>query len=251
MTPPTFPDGTHTAVSLTYDDGIACHYEDVAPMLESCGLRGTFNTPIAESTIMTHVEEWRGLAARGHELGNHSLFHPCRSTPADPKPWLNPAYNLVDYNERRLREELEVANFALHMIDGQTQRTYANTCYHHTIGSGEGELPMEPILADYFVAARGVFSQCPVDLEHVDWMNLGSAGADRRTFADLRGEVETLAQSGGWIIYTMHGVGQGTHNHFIDYGEHRQFVEWLGQNRSRIWTAPMIEVVKYLQNILK
>jgi peptidoglycan/xylan/chitin deacetylase (PgdA/CDA1 family) len=247
MTPLTFPNGSHTAVCLTYDDGIASHFEDVAPTLERFGLRGTFNTPIADSSVIGHVTEWREVAARGHELGNHSLFHPCRSTPTDLKPWLNPAYNLVDYNERRLREELEVANFALQMIDGQTQRTYANTCYHRTIGSGETEQPMEPILADYFLAARGALTHKPVDLEHIDWMNIGTAAGDRRTYADLRAEVEALTQTGGWIIYTFHGVGQGTHNHHILYQEHLQFAEWLGQNQSRIWTAPMIDVARYVK----
>ena len=163
---PTFPNGAHFAVSLTYDDGIPSHIEDVAPTLEVCGLRGTFNTPIARASVMERAGDWRDLAARGHELGNHSLFHPCRSTPEDPKPFVGP-YNLVDYDERRLREELEVANFALHMIDGQTQRTYANTCWHRTYGSGAEERPMEPILAEYFLAARGVLNQGAVDLAHV------------------------------------------------------------------------------------
>lgn len=245
-TPPTFPNGSHCAVSLTYDDGIASHFEDVGPTLERYGLRGTFNTPIARTSVMDHVPEWRAMAARGHELGNHSLFHPCRSTPEDPKPWVGP-YNLVDYNERRLREELEVANFALNLVDGQTIRTYANTCWHRIYGSGADAKPMEPVLADYFLAARGALTGRPVDLAHLDWMNLGSIWGDRHTCAELRAEVEALAHTGGWIIYTFHGVGEGSHNHFIHYEEHRQFVEWLGQNQPRLWVAPMIDVVRILK----
>jgi peptidoglycan/xylan/chitin deacetylase (PgdA/CDA1 family) len=243
---PTFPNGAHCAVSLTYDDGIPSHIEDVAPTLEACGLRGTFNIPIARASVMERAGDWRALAARGHELGNHSLFHPCRSTPEDPKPFVGP-YNLVDYDERRLREELQVANFALHMIDGLAMRTYANTCWHRTFGSGADEQPMEPILADYFLAARGALIEGPVDLSHPDWMNLGSVWGDRHTFAQLRDQIEDLLPAGGWIIYTFHGVGQGTHNLFIDHAEHRQFADWLGQNQSRIYTAPMIDIVKLLK----
>jgi peptidoglycan/xylan/chitin deacetylase (PgdA/CDA1 family) len=247
MTPlPTFPNGAHCAVSLTYDDGIASHFEDVGPTLEANGLRGTFNITIARASVMEHTAEWRAMAARGHELGNHSLFHPCRSTAETPRPWVGP-YNLLDYDERRLREELQVASFALNLIDGQTERTYANTCWDTTIGSGAQERPMEPILADLFLAARGALTHRPVDLAHLDFMRLGSLHADQHSFDDLRAQVEAAIQSGGWLIYTMHGVGAGTHNLFIDHDQHRQFVEWLGQNQQRVWTATMIDVVRHLK----
>jgi peptidoglycan-N-acetylglucosamine deacetylase len=241
---PVFPNGARFAVSLTYDDGLESHFEDVAPTLERYELRGTFNVPIARSFVMKHTADWRAVAARGHELGNHTLFHPCLSTPEDPKPFVGP-YNLLDYNERRLREELEVASSYLSLLDGKSERTYANTCWHRTFGPDYA--PMEPILADYFVAARGALNNLPVDLENIDYMNLGSVHADRHTFTDLRAEVEGLSQAGGWIIYTMHGVGVGTHNLFIDYEEHRQFAAWLGDNQARIWTAPMIDVVKHIK----
>jgi hypothetical protein len=106
---------------------------------------------------------------------------------------------------------------------------------------------MEPILADYFLAARGALNGLPVDLARPDWMNLGSVWGDRHTFSELRGEVERLLPAGGWIIYTFHGVGLGTHNLYIDHAEHRQFVDWLSQNQSRIYTARMIDIVKLLK----
>jgi peptidoglycan-N-acetylglucosamine deacetylase len=246
---PIFPNGTQAAVSLTYDDGIISHFQDVAPALEYYGLRATFNIPIVRSSVMDHLAEWSALARRGHELGNHSLFHPCRSDPEKPKAWIGP-YNLEEYTERRLREELSVANCILKLIDGQTERTYANTCWDCTFGRGNMTRPMEPILAETFMAARGKLSHRPVDLKNLNWMNLGSACADRRTFPDLREEVTSLIQSGGWIIYTIHGVGDQTHSHFIDYNEHRKFIDWLSQMRSSVWTTTMIGVVRYLREHL-
>ncbi len=245
--PPTFPNGAHCAVSLTYDDGLDSHFADVAPTLEAHGLRGTFNITLARDTVLNCLPEWRAVATRGHELGNHTLFHPCRSTPEKPMPWVGP-YNLLDYTERRLREELAVANGMLHLLDGQTERTYANTCWHASYGSGAEERSMLPILAETFVAARGGLSQAPVDLANLNLWDLGSVHGDQHTFTQLRAEVEALAQRGGWIIYTFHCVGAGTHNLFIDWAEHRAFVEWLGQVQQRIWTAPMIAVVKALKN---
>lgn len=72
-----WPQGRKGAVSITYDDALPCHHQLVAPAWEAVGLRATFYTPI-RSTLMEEVEAWRAVATKGHELGNHSLFHPCR-----------------------------------------------------------------------------------------------------------------------------------------------------------------------------
>jgi sialate O-acetylesterase len=134
----------------------------------------------------------------------------------------------------------------LTQIDGKRERTYANTCHHNSLGSGDAEKSLEPILRDYFVAARGERTDRAVDITRLNDQNLGTTGADQRTFAELRDEIEATTAAGNWIIYTIHGVGAGTHKGYIDLAEHRRLVKWLGANRTRIWTAPMIEVAKYL-----
>ena len=66
-------------ICLTYDDALPVHREIVAPMLAARGLRGTFYVPAARDDLHEQVECWRSVAAMGHELGNHSCFHPCRT----------------------------------------------------------------------------------------------------------------------------------------------------------------------------
>jgi len=241
-----WPKGTTGAVSLTYDDGLPCHFEYVASDLEAAGLRGTFNVIVGRPTFRDHWAAWKALAARGHELGNHTVFHPCRSDPDKPRPLLDPGYNLSDYSEKRFRDELELASWMLTQIDRKRERTYANTCHHNSLGRGDAEKSLEPILRDYFVAARGERTDRAVDITRLNDQNLGTTGADQRTFAELRDEIEATTAAGNWIIYTIHGVGAGTHKGYIDLAEHRRLVKWLGANRTRIWTAPMIEVAKYL-----
>ncbi len=242
-----WPAGIAGAVSLTYDDALPCHFEMVAPALEAAGLRGTFNVIVGRPGFREHWAAWRELAAHGHELGNHTVNHPCRSEPGNPRPLQDPGYNLAHYTEHRFRDELELANWILASTDGRTMRTYANTCHHNSLGSGDAEKCIEPILAEYFIAARGERTDRPVQIARVNYQNLGTTAADRRTFAELREEIEATVAAGDWMIYTVHGVGEGTHKGFLDLEEHRRLVAWLGQNRARIWTAPMIEVAKYLR----
>ena len=59
-------------------------------------------------------------------------------------------------------------------------------------------------------------------------------------------EIEATVAAGQWIIYTLHGVGAGTHTYFLDADVHGRLTEWLGAQRARIWTAPMIEVAQHL-----
>ena len=242
-----WPNGQKCAVSLTYDDGLPVHYEYVGPLLVEAGLRATFY-PTIQSDPLQHPERWRALAAQGHELGNHSLFHPCTRSPKR-RDWLAPHLNLRDYTPQRLRTELEIANLVLYLIDGRRERTYGNTCCETTIGRGEYEMPMDEVLAELFVAARGPGNSQIADVgAGVNLMQIGHYGADGATFDDVRDEIERAAETGGWIVWMIHGVGEGTHGLYIDTDEHEKLVSWLGANKADIWTAPLVEVASYVRD---
>lgn len=243
-----WPGGQRCAVSLTYDDALPCHYDIAAPQLESAGLRGTFSVPVM-GPFMEDVTRWAMVAARGHELANHSLFHPCYSAAPEIHDWLDAGYNLKDYTEKRFREEIHLANWILHRVDDQTERTYANTCCNNWIGTAESKQCIEPVLADYFLAARGEWTGVPVDLDNINYYNLGTAETDGRAFEDIRAEIEGVAETGGWIIYMAHGIGEGTHGLFTPLDVHELLVRWLGANRARVWTAPVRDVVKHLKRL--
>src|SRR5581483_4093382 len=151
------------------------------------GLRATFY-PMVRSDLWVHPERWGQLAQSGHELGNHSLFHPCRRAQPGQHPWLAEDYNLCAYSPERLTPELEVANFVLRLIDGQVERTYGNTCCDTTIGLGAREQAIEPLLAELFVAARGALTgACAAPGPGLNLMNVGCISGDGRSLAELTG----------------------------------------------------------------
>ncbi len=123
-----WPQGRKGAVSITYDDGLDCHYEFVAPAWDHHGLQVTFYVSFVKPfpSTMDNPEAWRQLAAKGHELGNHSLFHACRRGGDGVRPPVE--YDLGDYTTLRWKEEMQVANFALSLLDGKTERTFGNPC---------------------------------------------------------------------------------------------------------------------------
>jgi peptidoglycan/xylan/chitin deacetylase (PgdA/CDA1 family) len=241
-----WPEQIECAVSLTYDDGLPIHTALVGPTLQECGLRATFYPPTL-SDLRHHPDHWRRLAAAGHELGNHTVFHPCRRTTADQHSWLEECYNLCGYSAARLRSELAVANLVLSLIDGQTERTYGNTCCDTTIGSGAAEQAMDAVLADLFVAARGALtnrSARPAD--SLNLLNVGCISADGLNLAELIDIMDDARAQGGWAVLMIHGVGSETHDLHLDREVHRHFIAWLA-GQPAIWTAPFIQIAKYIK----
>jgi len=241
-----WPGGQVGAVSLTYDDALPVHFEAVGPLLAEKGMTATFNV-CSYPSLTENTGRWREVAAMGHELGNHSLFHPCRREPAERFSWLAPHYDLCEYSRQRWHDELRVANCLLGLIDGRTARTYGNTCCNTTIGRGDQERDFGDLIESLFVAGRGKLNKQIVTPATLDYPALGHFSGDGRTCAELVPLVEQAEAVGGWIVFMFHGVGKGTHNGFIDTAEHAQFVDYLAARRQQIWTASMVDVASHLR----
>ena len=238
-------DGHRCAVSLTYDDALPIHHEYVGPRLEAHRLRGTFYLNIA-GTPMQNPQPWRELAARGHELGNHTLFHPCRRSFGQHR-WLDKAFDLRDYTPRRLQLELRVANAFLQLLDGKSERSYANTCFDGSIGRLWKRKPICDLIRNDFVAARGERTdRLTVVSQGLDLMNIGSCEADGRTFDELRDEIRAAQEYGGWLSYVFHGVGSTTHNWFVEPEVHEKLLSWLA-GQPQILVRPFIEIAKWVR----
>jgi peptidoglycan/xylan/chitin deacetylase (PgdA/CDA1 family) len=240
-----WPDQYQGAVTLTYDDGLPIHYTLVDPLLRQHNLRATFY-PMIQSDLRLHPDRWRQLAKAGHELGNHTVFHPCRQREPDPYPWLDERYNLNHYMPAQLRAELEVANLVLHLLDGQSERTFGNTCCDTSIGSGEREQSLEPLLKDLFVAARGrLTNRIAQPGPGFNLHDIGCISADGRSFEELVDLATQARTSAGWAVLMMHGVGAETYDLHLEAGVHKRFVAWLAQQPT-IWTAPLRTIGRYI-----
>lgn len=242
-----WPNGARAAVSLSYDDTMPCHRTLVAPALEAHGLRGTFYAPPRDD-LAQHTDAWRAMAERGHELGNHTLFHPCRREVPQPDDWVRTWNNLVNFDADRFRGECRTANFMLSLVDGRSERTYGNTCHDVWIGPAESKQRIEPLLAEMFVAARGECTNAPTDPGTADLFNLGTTSGDGHQFKVWRQRIEQAAECGGYLLLTFHGIGPGYQRLQVDTDEHEQLLSYLREQAGRLWTAPVIEVAKWIRD---
>src|SRR5215217_1268917 len=100
--------GKKCAVSLTYDDALNIDLDKVIPALDSVKLKGTFYLIASSRAFTNRLKEWKVAASHGHEIGNHSLFHPCASGPG--RSFVTAEYDLKIYSIRRINDEMRMAN---------------------------------------------------------------------------------------------------------------------------------------------
>ncbi|MEI7724334.1 MAG: polysaccharide deacetylase family protein [Bacteroidota bacterium] len=227
------------AVTLTYDDGLNVHLDKVIPVLDSLGFKGTFYVPGNSVSLAQRMAEWKTIASHGHELGNHTLFHPCAGVSKGRK-WVKPEYDLDTYTIPRIIDEIRLSNTLLHAIDGKTKRTFAYTCGDRVIG---GVSFVDSIRND-FVAARGVKNGTD-QIKNIDLFDIRAFMVNGQSAEELIALVDKAKNEGGLIVFLFHGVG-GEHAINISLDEHNKLLRYLKQNEKDIWIAPLVEIATFI-----
>ncbi len=232
--------GHQCAVVLTYDDGLHVHLNQVIPLLDSMDFKATFYIPGNAPALYNHIEEWAEASKKGHELGNHTLNHPCAGKSMG-REWVNPDYDLDDYSVTKIIDEIKLANTLLKAIDGKSQRTFAYTCGDTQIGG----VSFIPEIKNSFVAARSVGPSFE-SLAVIDLYQIGAFMVNGETGSELKSMVQQAMEKNVLLVFLFHGVG-GEHDINVSLEAHRQLIQFLKQHETEIWLAPLEEVATFLK----
>lgn len=239
---PTSWNGKSCAVALTYDDAIDVDLDNVLPALDSLGLKGTFYLIGASPVVNKRMEAWRKAAAEGHELGNHSLFHPCDGS-LPGRGFVTPETDLSKYSVYREVSEIRITNVLLKAIDGKDKRTFAYPCGDRKIG----DVYFYDQLKNDFVGARGVWSGMQTAAQ-VDLSNIQCYGINGQSAEYMIGLVKQAMASHTLLVFLFHGVGGG-HNINVGLSDHSALLHFLKDHQQDIWIAPMVDVAEYIKNV--
>lgn len=233
--------GKRSAVILTYDDALNVHLDNAMPLLDSLGLKATFYLSAYFPGCRNRLTDWRKAAARGHELGNHTLFHPCvGNTPG--REWVKPENDMSKYTVQRMANETRMTNVFLEALDGKTKRTFAYTCGDMKIGDS---FFINNMKAD-FEAARAVRSEMHT-ISQVDLYNIDCYAINGQSGEQMIELVKKSIQTNSLLVFLFHGVG-GEHSLNVSLPAHRQLLHFLKQNEKDIWITSMIEVAAYIKS---
>ncbi len=231
--------GKKAAVVLTYDDAIHEHLDNAVPLLDSLGLKATFYVTAFSNSVQTRLNDWKNLATAGHELGNHTLFHPCNG--GTGREWVSKQNDLKNYSVGRMENEVRMTNLFLQALDGKTKRTFAFTCGDMKI---QDSLFMNGMKKD-FVAARAVRNEMH-KIGEVDLYNVDCYMVNNHSFKEMKIWVDQAVQTNSLLVILFHGVGGGN-GLDVSIPAHRELLIYLKQNEKDIWIAPMVEVAAYVK----
>jgi peptidoglycan/xylan/chitin deacetylase (PgdA/CDA1 family) len=226
------------AVVLTYDDGLNIDLTNVIPALNKVGLKGTFY--IADfGNLRTQIPKWRVAAGQGHELANHTIYHPCEGG-RPGREFVRPDNDLNNYTVRQIATEIKTMNTMLTAIDGKNKRTFAFPCSDTKIK----DTPYINSSMTEFVAARAVRNEMPT-IDKVQLFNLPSYAINGETGDKLIELVKQAIAKKALLVFLFHGVG-GEHSLNVSLEAHAQLLAFLKQHQKELWIAPMIGVAEYV-----
>ena len=230
-----WPAGQKAAISLTYDDAlVASDLNVAAPQLDRAELKGTFFLT-GKGLRAGDVERWRGLAVAGHELGNHTVNHPCRRGTYD----MPVQYNSESYSVDVLLTEIGVMNTLLTALDGKPQHALATPCEHTTVGDGQDYIaPLKASGMVTFIRDSSVMASFADGPKILGNGFVGTSGADMIAW------VKQVESAGGLGVAVFHGVGGDYLS--VTAEAHQQLLDYLATHRSTVWTAPFSEAMSYV-----
>jgi peptidoglycan/xylan/chitin deacetylase (PgdA/CDA1 family) len=228
-----WPEGRGAAITLTYDDATTSDLNVAIPQLDHAGLKGTFFL-MGKAMRPEDVPRWRAAAASGHELGNHTVNHPCLRGTFD----MPAQYNSESYSVEVLLTEIGVMNTLLTAIDGKPKHGFATPCGHTKVG---GQDYIAPLIA----SGLATFIRDAAALQPMaNGPKVLAAGFVGTSGADMIAWVKQVEDSGGVGVIVFHGVGGDYLS--VSAEAHQQLLDYLAAHRDQIWTAPYSEAMTYM-----
>lgn len=233
-----WPEGKRAALSLSFDDARLSQVDTGIALLDRYGVKATFF--IVPGNAEQRLEGWKRAVAGGHEIGNHSLRHPCTGNFS----WSREKA-LETYTLEQMRHELEEANQRINELLGVTPETFAYPCGQTFVGRGTDTKSYVPLVSELFMAGRGWLDEAPNDPDFCDLAQLMGMPMDGLEFEQLRPVLENARQTGQWIVLAGHEMGRaGQQTTRMDMLE--KLIQYAQQPDSQIWIAPVGVVSEYI-----
>jgi len=238
-----WPNGAKSAISLTYDDGLSSHVNTVAPILKKYNFKATFYPTLSSPSLKDEMEKWKNLAIDGHEIGNHTIYHPCQKSEINME-WVKDEYDLDKYTAEEIADELTLANSLLFEMDGNSARTFAYPCSHHFAG-GKSYVGF---VSSQFSSARSsseeqkeLIKVVDIDLYDVPSWAPNNHGAD-----ELITYIQNIIELETFSTLTFHGIG--AEHMTVSKEAHEKMLKFLDSNRDKIWVGTFEENTEYLKS---
>ncbi|AEL24251.1 polysaccharide deacetylase family protein [Cyclobacterium marinum] len=233
-----WPEGKKMAISLSFDDARASNPDPGATLLNEYGVKATFY--VVPASMERNIEGWKMVVETGHEIGNHTLNHPCTGNFG----WSR-SEALEDYTLNRMRKELMDTNDEVERLLGVRPEVFAYPCGLSFVGKGEETQSYVPLISEMFLSGRGWKDEAPVDPYYADMAQLTGMEMDNMTFEEILPLIEAARKDRKWLVLAGHENGtEGNQTTYLSML--RKLCEYANDPANGVWIAPVGTVAKYV-----
>ena len=233
-----WPEGKRVAVSLTFDDARLSQADVGIPILDSYGLRATFY--VTTSRLEERLAAWKEAVANGHEIGNHSMRHPCTGN----FPWAR-GKALEDYTLAEMAAELAEADVEIERLLGVRPMSFAYPCGQKYIGRGQDVHSYVPLVARRFLTGHGWRDEGANDPSFCDLAQLMAMELDGLSFEQLKVLIDNAAAQGAWLVLAGHEIGSSGRQ-TVRVDTLRAFCEYAQDPENGLWVDTVANVARYV-----
>ena len=234
-----WPDGNTMALSLTWDDARNSQVTVGTPILDKHGIKATFY--VVPSAVEEELDGWKEAVKNGHEIGNHSLVHPCSGNFL----WARDKA-LEDYSLDLMESELATANKKIEELLGIISTEFAYPCGQTFVGRGKNTKSYVPIVAQNFKTGRTWLDEAPNDPVFCDLAQLTGLEMDGKSFEEILGLIENARKDGLWLVLGGHEIGE-KNRQTTEVKMLEKLLPYLADPKNKIWTAPIGEISAYVK----
>lgn len=234
-----WPNGARAALSVSFDDARASQVDTGLAVLDGLGLKVTFY--VVPGAVEQRLAGWKTAVASGHEIGNHSLIHPCSGN----FPWARDKA-LEDYNYERMRRELTDASALVKTLLGVAPETFAYPCGQTFVGRGRATQSYVPLVAELFLAGRGWMAEAAQDPRAGDLAQVMGVEMDGKDFEQIVPLLDQARETGGWLVLGGHEIGEGGRQ-TTRVAMLRKLAPYVLDPANGLWVAPVGAVAKHIR----
>lgn len=234
-----WPNGKRAAVSLSFDDARVSQIDTGLALLSRQHVKATFF--LQAEKIRDRLDGWKKAVADGHEIGNHTMTHPCTANYSFSRP-----NALEGYSLEMMAAQLDGANAEIESLLGVKPRTFAYPCGQKFVGRGLDARSYVPLVAERFIAGRGYLDESANDPEVCDLAQAMGTASDEMDFEEMKNYVEEASNEGRWIIFVGHEIGKRGYQ-VTDAAALEALCEYLKDPAHGIWLGTVAEIAEYIQ----
>ena len=235
-----WPEGKRVAVSLSFDDGRASQVDKGLDVINPTGVKVTFyvNPP----AVKERLDGWKRAVASGHEIGSHTMTHPCTGN----FPWSRQNAS-ENYTLEQMSQQLDETSAQIQELLGVHAVTFAYPCGQKFVGRGSETKSYVPLIGQKFLVGRGYMDEYYNDPVFCDLPQASGTAFDDMDYIDMVKKIDAAARQGGWIIFVGHDIGQKTFQ-VTDTIALAALCRYMQDPANGVWIDTVDHIAKYVVN---